>query len=53
MLYSFLGRVVWKAAKVFLRRKYRRTRVPKPVLGAAAGATVAIVLLVLQRRTPS
>ncbi len=53
MLYTFLGRLVWKAAKVFLRRKYRRTRVPKPVLGAAAGATVALVLLVLQRRTPS
>jgi len=44
MFYSLLGRVVWFGAKVFLRRKYGRTYVPKSLL---AGATVAVVFAVL------
>ena len=53
MLYTLLGRLVWKVAKYVLRRKARRTQVPKPVLGVAAGATVALVLFILQRRSGS
>ncbi len=53
MLYTLLGRLVWRVAKYVLRRRARRARVPKPVLGLAAGATVGIVLLILQRRGSS
>ncbi len=53
MLYTLLGRLVWKVAKYVLRRRMRRASVPKPVLGAAAGATVALVLFLLQRRGAS
>jgi hypothetical protein len=48
MLYALLGRLVWKGAKLFLRRRYGSTYVPKSVLagaivvaGAAAVAVVA------------
>ena len=41
MFYSLLGRLVWKGLKAFLRLKYGRFYLPKPVL---AGGTVAIAL---------
>ena len=50
MLYTLLGRLVWRGGKLVLRRKLRRSPVSKPVLGIAAAATVAGVLEVLQRR---
>ena len=40
MIYTLIGRLVVKGAKVFLRRKYGPQLVPKPVL---AGAIVAVV----------
>ena len=43
MFYSLLGRVVWFAAKVFLRRRYGRTYLPKPLL---AGGVLAIALAI-------
>ncbi|HET6547945.1 MAG TPA: hypothetical protein VFG79_05800 [Solirubrobacter sp.] len=43
MFYSLLGRIVWYGLKLFLRRKYGRTYVPKPLL---AGGTVAIALAI-------
>ena len=43
MFYSLLGRIVWSALKLFLRRKYGSTYVPKSVL---AGGTVAIAVAV-------
>jgi hypothetical protein len=43
MFYSLLGRMVWYGLKLFLRRKYGRTYVPKSLL---AGGTVAIALAV-------
>ncbi len=43
MFYSLLGRIVWFGLKLFLRRKYGPTYVPKSVL---AGGTVAVVLAV-------
>ena len=44
MFYSLLGRAVWYALKLFLRRKYGSTYVPKSLL---AGGTVAIVVAVV------
>jgi len=32
MFYSLLGRIVWAGLKLFLRRKYGRTYVPKSLL---------------------
>ena len=53
MLYTILGKLVWKGAKRFLRHRYGRTYVPKPVLGAVAAATVGTAaLVVLQKRKP-
>ena len=50
MLYTLLGRLVWKVGKRYLRRRYARGGVPKPVLGLAAAATVGAALVVLKRR---
>ncbi|HEX6024798.1 MAG TPA: hypothetical protein VFZ00_22595 [Solirubrobacter sp.] len=44
MFYELLGRMVWKGLKAFLRLKYGRFYLPKPVL---AGGTVAIALAVM------
>jgi hypothetical protein len=44
MFYELLGRLVWNGLKAFLRLKYGRFYLPKPVL---AGATVAIALAVM------
>jgi hypothetical protein len=48
MFYKLLGYLVWNGGKLFLRRRYGSTYVPKPVLagavvvaGAAAVAVVA------------
>lgn len=46
MGYKLLGMAVWNGAKIFLRRKYGRTYVPKPLLAGlvvvlAAGAGLA------------
>jgi hypothetical protein len=41
MFYSLLGRTVWYGFKLFLRRKYGPTYVPKSLL---AGATVAVAV---------
>ena len=43
MFYETLGRLVWNGLKAFLRLKYGRYYLPKPVL---AGGTVAIALAV-------
>ena len=43
MFYSLLGRMVWFGLKLFLRRKYGPTYVPKTLL---AGGTVAIAIAV-------
>ncbi|HWK30430.1 MAG TPA: hypothetical protein VNS09_27940 [Solirubrobacter sp.] len=48
MFYSLLGRVVWFGAKVFLRRRYGPTYMPKSliaggVLAIAAGVAVAVL----------
>ena len=49
MFYRLLGMAVWKGAKLFLRRKYGRTYVPKPVLAGAVLALAGVVLLAVRR----
>jgi hypothetical protein len=45
MFYSLLGRVVWFAVKRFLRHRYGRTYLPKPLLaGGVLAIAIAIVL---------
>ena len=52
MAYKLLGMVVWKGARLFLRRKYGAAMAPKPVL---AGGVLLVVLgaLLLSRRGSS
>jgi hypothetical protein len=51
MFYNLLGRIVWHGAKLFLRRKYGPTYVPKPVLaGGAVALGAALALFVLRAR---
>ena len=45
MLYRLLGMVVWKSGTWFLRRKYGRQRMPRPVLVGVAGVALAALLL--------
>jgi hypothetical protein len=49
MFYSLLGRVVWHGLRFFLRRKYGRAYLPKPVLAGAFVAALAAVALILGR----
>jgi hypothetical protein len=49
MFYSLLGRVVWHGLKLFLRRKYGPTYVPKPVLAGGVAALLAALVLILLR----
>jgi hypothetical protein len=54
MFYKLLGMAVWHGGKLFLRRRYGSTYVPKPVLaGAAAAAVGGLVLLVAAKRNGS
>ena len=50
MLYTFIGRLVVKGAKVFLRRKYGPTLLPKPLVAGGVVALMVGVLLILGRR---
>ena len=50
MIYTLIGKLVVRAAKLFLRRKYGRTYVPKPLLAGGLVALMVGVLLVLGRR---
>jgi hypothetical protein len=52
MFYSLLGRGVWFALKLFLRRKYGPTYVPKPlVAGATVAVAAGVTLAVLRARS--
>ena len=54
MAYKLLGMVVWKGAKLFLRRRYGPTYAPKPLLaGGLALVVVGVALVVLQKRDSS
>jgi hypothetical protein len=52
MFYSLLGRIVWSGLKLFLRRKYGPTYVPKTALaGGAVAVAIAVTLAVLRGRS--
>jgi hypothetical protein len=52
MFYSLLGRVVWYGLRLFLRRKYGPTYVPKSLLaGGTVAVAVAVTLALLRART--
>jgi hypothetical protein len=53
MFYRLLGMAVWNGAKFFLRRKYGRTYVPKPLLAGAALAAAGGVALLVVRHSSS
>jgi hypothetical protein len=42
MFYKLLGMAVWNGGKLFLRRKYGSTYVPKSVLAGVVVAAVAV-----------
>ena len=50
MLYRLLGMAVWHGGKLFLRRRYGSTYVPKPLLAGAALAVAGGVVLLAARR---
>jgi hypothetical protein len=53
MFYKFLGMAVWNGGKLFLRRKYGRTYVPKPLLAGAVLAVVGGAVLLVVRHNGS
>jgi hypothetical protein len=53
MFYRLLGMAVWNGGKLFLRRKYGRAYVPKPLLAGAALAVVGGVAVLLARHNGS
>jgi hypothetical protein len=50
MLYTLLGKLVWRIAKLFLRRKYGATYLPKPVVAGGLVAVLVGLLVLLGRR---
>ena len=53
MGYKLLGMVVWKGAKVFLRRRYGSVMAPKPVLAGGLLLVIVGVVLAAHKRTGS
>ncbi len=54
MAYKLLGMLVWKGAKVFLRRKVSSASPAKPLLaGGALVALVALIVLAQSKRSTS
>ena len=53
MFYSLLGRIVWHGLKLFLRRKYGPTYVPKSLLAGGVVAIAAAVALAILRASRS
>jgi hypothetical protein len=49
MFYRLLGMAIWNGGKLFLRKKYGRAYVPKPLLVAGVLAVVGGVALLLTR----
>ncbi len=43
MIYTLIGKLVVRAAKLFLRRKYGPTLLPKPVLAGVVALVVGLL----------
>jgi hypothetical protein len=52
MVYKLLGILVWKGAKLFLRRRYGAAKVPKAVLGGGLALVTVGALLAARGRLP-
>ena len=53
MFYKLLGMLVWNGAKYYLRQRYGRAYVPKPVLAAAMAGGLALLVLAVKRNGTS
>ena len=53
MFYSMLGRAVWAGGKWYLRRRYGRAYLPKPLLAGSVLAALLALVLVGQRSQSS
>ncbi len=53
MIYTAIGKIVVKAAKIFLKRKYGPTYTPKPVLAGLVVAAVVGLAVVAAKRESS
>jgi hypothetical protein len=51
--FKFLGMLVWTGGKVYLRQRYGRTYVPKPLLAAAIAGGLALAVLAVKRNGTS
>ena len=51
MAYKFLGMVVWRGGKWFLRRRYGTMMAPKPMLAGGALLAIAGILLAMRARS--
>jgi hypothetical protein len=49
MFYSLLGRIVWFAARWYMRRRYGHLRPPRPILAGGVLALALAVLVIGQR----
>ena len=49
MFYSLLGRIVWFAAKRYMRRRLGHLRAPRPVLAGSVLALVTAAVVIGQR----
>jgi hypothetical protein len=50
MFYKLLGMAVWKALKLFLRRRYGRTYLPRPLIAGLLMLVVGALVAVVTRR---
>jgi hypothetical protein len=51
MFYRLLGMAVWNGGKLFLRRRYGRAYVPKPLIAGVVLAVTGGVALLLTRHS--
>jgi hypothetical protein len=49
MIYTLIGKLVVRAAKLFLRRKYGPTLLPKPLLAGVVALAVGLLVLLGKR----
>lgn len=49
MIYTLIGKLMVRAAKVFLRRKYGPTLLPKPLLAGLVVLVVGVLVAVGRR----
>ena len=51
--FRFLGMLVWTGGKVYLRQRYGRAYVPKPVLAAGIAGGLLLAVLAVKRNGSS